>query len=156
MALEVERKFLLLEAPKWLGDHPVLRIEQGYIVITDGVEVRLRSVDEDRYLTVKRGHGEVREEVEVRLSEEQFGVLWPLTESLRLEKSRYLVPIEDLTAEVDVFEGPLHGMVLAEIEFSSQAESEGFQPPPWLGEEVTGDDRYANQDLARSGVPDRV
>jgi adenylate cyclase len=156
MTPEVERKFLLPEVPDWLGDHPVSRIEQGYIVIGDEVEVRLRSAGEDRYLTVKRGHGEVREEVEVRLSKEQFGVLWPLTVSLRLEKSRYLVPIEDLTAEVDVFEGPLHALVLAEIEFSSRAESEGFQLPPWLGEEVTGDDRYANQDLARSGIPDRV
>jgi len=156
MALEVERKFLLPGAPEWLGDHPVARIEQGYIAITDDVEVRLRSADDDRYLTVKRGHGEVREEVEIRLSEEQFGAFWPLTESLRLDKSRYLVPVEDLTVEVDVFEGPLHGLVLAEIEFPSEALSQQFQPPPWLGEEVTGDDRYANQDLARSGLPDRM
>jgi adenylate cyclase len=53
---------------------------------------------------------------------------------------------------VDVFEGRLAGLVLAEIEFPSQAESRRFQPPAWLGEEVTGDDRYSNRRLAEAGL----
>jgi adenylate cyclase len=154
MALEVERKFRLPGAPDWLGDHPSIRIEQGYVVIAEDVEVRLRRSDEERLLTIKRGHGEVREEVEIPLSGEQFDALWPLTESRRLEKVRHLVPLDDLTAEVDVFDAPLDGLTLAEIEFASETESRGFEAPKWLGEEVTGDQRYANQDLARSGVPD--
>jgi adenylate cyclase len=153
MGLEVERKFLLAEPPEWLGEHPSTQIEQGYVAITDEVEVRLRRAGADRFLTVKRGHGEVREEVEVALEEQQFDALWPLTEPRRLEKVRYLVPVGDLTAEVDVFTGGLNGLVLAEIEFPSEAESGRFEAPGWLDEEVTGDARYSNQELARAGLP---
>jgi adenylate cyclase len=152
MALEVERKFRLPQTPAWPSEHPTRRIVQGYLATNGDVEVRIRSVDEERYLTVKRGHGEVREEVEVGLSDEQFEMLWPLTEPLRIEKRRHLVPVDGLTAEVDVFEGRLAGLVLAEIEFPSQAESRRFQPPAWLGEEVTGDDRYSNRRLAEAGL----
>jgi adenylate cyclase len=151
MALEVERKFRLTEPPEGLGEHPHDSIAQGYLVIADDVEVRLRAADGHRLLTVKRGHGEVREEVELQLSAEQFDALWPLTEGLRLEKKRHRVPLGELTVEVDVFEGDLAGLALAEVEFSSEQESQGFDPPDWLGEEVTGDDRYANQTLAKSG-----
>jgi len=43
--------------------------------------------------------------------------------------------------------------LIAEVEFESEAESDEFEPPGWLGEEVTGDDRYSGQSLARSGIP---
>jgi adenylate cyclase len=154
MALEVERKFRLAEAPEWLGEHPRDSIAQGYVAVTEEVEVRLRAADGHRLLTIKRGHGEVREEVEVQLSAEQFDALWPLTEGLRIEKKRYRVPLGELTAEVDLFEGDLEGLALAEIEFRSERESDGFEPPAWLATEVTGDARYANQTLARSGMPE--
>jgi adenylate cyclase len=153
VGLEVERKFLLPQAPDWLSDHPSKPIEQGYVVVGDEVEVRLRRAGEKHLLTVKRGHGEVREEVEIELGREQFEELWPLTESLRLKKTRHRVPLDGLTAEVDLYEGPLEGLVVAEIEFPSAQDSEGFEPPPWLGDEVTGDEGYANQSLARSGRP---
>lgn len=156
MSLEIERKFVLAEVPVWLREHPSVSIEQGYVAITDEVEVRLRRAGEERLLTVKRGHGEVREEVEVALSEAQFDSLWPLTEARRLRKTRYLVPVGELTAEVDVFEAGLQGLALAEIEFPSEAKSRRFDPPAWLGEEVTGDDRFANQSLASSGTPIRA
>ena len=157
MALEVERKFLLPEAPGWLDEHPAKRFEQGYRAITADVEVRLRRADSDFLLTAKRGHGEVREESEVALAEDQFDHLWPLTESLRIEKRRHVVPLEEgLSAEVDVYAGDLDGLVVAEIEFPSEDASRDFDPPDWLGEELTGDDRYANQALARSGAPDRM
>jgi adenylate cyclase len=156
MALEVERKFLLPAAPDWLGDHSAQEIEQGYLAIAGDVEVRLRRSDGERLLTVKRGHGEVREEVEVPLTEDQFERLWPLTEPLRIEKRRYVVPLGgELRAEVDVYRGELDGLILAEVEFSSEAAAEAFDLPDWLGREVTGDERYANQTLAQSGGPKR-
>jgi adenylate cyclase len=156
MPLEVERKFLLPEAPGWLGDHPSTEVEQGYLVIADAVEVRLRAADGHRLLTVKRGHGEVREEVEIQLSAEQFDALWPLTEGQRISKRRHVVPLGGLKAEVDVYGGGLEGLVVAEIEFPSQEEADRFQTPDWLAEEVTGDDRYANQTLATEGAPGRA
>jgi adenylate cyclase len=156
VALEVERKFLLPGPPDWLDEHPSNRIEQGYLAIDDEAEVRLRLAGEERRLTAKRGHGEVREEAEVELDRDRFEELWPLTEPQRLRKRRYLVPLDDLQAEVDVFEGDLGGLVTAEIEFESEAAAERFELPDWLGEEVTGDHRYANQNLVRHGIPSRV
>jgi CYTH domain-containing protein/CHAD domain-containing protein len=153
VAAEVERKFLLAEAPDRLRDCASARIEQGYVTLADGVEVRLRRAEDRRLLTVKRGDGEVREEVEVGLSDDQFEALWPLTESQRLRKTRYLIPLGDgLLAEVDVYEDDLQGLVTAEVEFDSEQRSRDFQPPRWLGEEVTGDRRYSNRSLALEGL----
>jgi adenylate cyclase len=152
--LEIERKFLLRERPDWLDDHPSAQIEQGYLAIVEGeTEVRLRRKDGQAVLTVKRGAGEVRSEEEVELDEEQFDALWPLTERRRVAKRRYRVPHGELTIEVDVFEGPLRGTLLGEVEFSSEEASAAFDPPAWLGDEVTGDARYANESLALRGAP---
>jgi adenylate cyclase len=142
------------ERPEWLDDFPSVRIRQGYLAIDEGqVEVRLRRTDDATVLTVKRGAGRVRREEEVDLGEDQFRSLWPLTEGARVEKRRYTVPHEELTIEVDVFEGPLSGTLMAEVEFDSERASETFRPPEWLGDEVTGDGRYANESLALRGAP---
>lgn len=152
MGLEVERKFLLAGPPPWLGECPAVPIEQGYLALTEELEVRLRRAGERHTLTVKRGTGEVREEVEISLEPEQFEALWPLTGSRRLTKTRYRKPLGgDLEAEVDVYGDRLRGLVVAEVEFPSPARSHGFEPPAWLAEEVTGDSRYANRNLALDG-----
>jgi CHAD domain-containing protein len=39
------------------------------------------------------------------------------------------------------------------VEFDSESQSDAFRPPDWLGEEVTGDTRYANRTLACDGWP---
>ncbi len=155
MTLEIERKFLLTETPDWLPEHSAHRIEQGYLAVTEDVEIRIRILDDEPVLTVKGGHGEVRSEVEVSLDAEQLKTLWPLTETLRLEKTRWSVPVggANLTGEVDIFGGDLDGLVVAEVEFGSLEESRSFDPPGWLGEEITCDERFANQSLARNGHP---
>jgi adenylate cyclase len=68
---------------------------------------------------------------------------------------RHLVPTETGDIEVDVFEGALAGMVTAEMEFDAEVASDAFEPPNWLGAEVTGDDRYANKTLAIHGLPEK-
>jgi len=154
MAAEIERKFLLPEPPHWPPSSSQIQIEQGYVAVGKEGEVRLRRAGEQRLLTVKHGEGEVREEVEVDLDEGQFEALWPLTESRRLRKVRHLVPLgSGLDAEVDVYEDGLEGLVTAEVEFGSKAQSADFQSPAWLGEEVTGDARYANRNLVLHGRP---
>jgi adenylate cyclase len=155
VATEIERKFRLPERPGWLGDHDSQRIEQGYLAIEDGdgAEVRLRRKGSDTLLTVKRGSGRTRDEEEIEVTEQQFEALWPLTEGRRLAKVRYLVPHDTSTIEVDVFEGDLGELVTGEVEFESEAASDEFEPPHWLGEEVTGDPRYANETLAVDGPP---
>src|SRR4029077_8551828 len=104
--------------------------------------------------TAKAGHGEVREEIEVPLGPGAFKALWPLTAGRRVRKVRHYVPLNgDLRAEIDVYEGALDGLRTAEIEFASREEADRFAPPPWLGPELTGDERYANQTLATVGLP---
>jgi CYTH domain-containing protein len=98
----------------------------------------------------------VRTEEELPLDARAFDSLWPLTDGRRIEKRRHLVALDDdLTAEVDVYDGPHDGLLTAEIEFPSVEASEAFAPPAWLGDEVTGDRRYANQALALEGRPPR-
>jgi adenylate cyclase len=153
LAVEVERKFLVPETPDLSGTEAD-EIEQGYLAIGADGEVRVRRRGEALVLTAKRGSGLSRQEAEIELDRERFDELWPLTEGRRLHKRRHVVPHGDLKIEVDVYEGDLQGLVVAEIEFSSEEEARGFDPPKWFGEEVTGDRRYLNETLATEGMPD--
>ena len=104
------------------------------------------------FALVSGGRSRVEEELEI--GTERFERLWPLTEGRRVAKRRYQVPHDALTVEIDVFEGPLQGMVVGEVEFDSEEASEAFDAPDWLGDEVTGDPRYANESLATRGAPE--
>jgi adenylate cyclase len=151
--MEIERKFVVAHPPD-LGGCSSSRIEQGYLTLVEhGAEVRLRRRDDELTLTVKGGSGRERVEVELPLSGEQFEELWPLTEDRRLVKVRHLVPLGELTAELDRYEGGLEGLQVAEVEFESEAAADSFEPPGWFGDEVTGDERYLNERLAVEGRP---
>jgi adenylate cyclase len=152
---EVERKFLVSEPPPGLGSHPSKGIEQGYLAIgDDGVEVRVRRCDGECTLTVKSAPGLARVEEEMGIDERRFESLWQLTAGRRVAKRRHLIPVaDDLTAEVDEYAEDLAGLMTAEIEFPSVEDSAVFEPPAWLGQEVTGDERYANRTLALRGAP---
>jgi adenylate cyclase len=151
--VEIERKFLVDRRPPGLGDGE--RIEQGYLAIgDDGVEVRVRRRGDDTVLTIKSGPGMMRTEEEFPVDARRFDSLWPLTEGRRVTKTRHLVPLDGgATVELDVYYGAHDGLLTAEIEFPSQEASEAFEPPAWLGREVTGDRRYANQALALADAP---
>jgi adenylate cyclase len=152
--MEVERKFLVSEAPP-LGGESASEIQQGYLAAGERGEVRLRRRGHERTLTVKRGSGLSREEEELELDEEGFDRLWPLTQGQRLRKRRYTIDQGEHCIEVDVYEGALDGLTLAEVEFPSEDAARAFEPPDWFGEEVTGDDSYLNETLAVEGVPAR-
>ena len=149
--MEVERKFLV-EQPPDLRHADAEEIDQGYLAIGSDGEVRLRRKGEHLLLTVKRGGGLARDEAEVELDPEMFDRLWPLTEGRRLHKRRHLIAHGDLEIEVDVYAGELEGLAVAEIEFSSEDAARAFEPPDWLGDDVTGDPRYLNETLATEGV----
>jgi adenylate cyclase len=150
--VEIERKFLVPETPDLSGTDSD-EIEQGYLAIGSDGEVRLRRKGERLLLTAKRGSGISRDEAEVELDHGPFQRLWPLTEGRRLHKRRHVIPHGDLRIEVDVYEGELEGLVVAEIEFSSEDEARAFERPDWIGDEVTGDERYLNETLATRGPP---
>ncbi|HKO37936.1 MAG TPA: CHAD domain-containing protein [Solirubrobacterales bacterium] len=157
MPSEIERKFLLEQLPAELEQSLSAEIEQGYLAAAPDAEVRVRRRGEAFSLTLKRGAGEEREEVEVELDERQFQTLWGTVEESRLTKRRYLVPLGGgLNAEVDVYFGSLAGLRVAEVEFPSREAAASFQPPEWFGREVTGDRGYANRALAIAGIPGGV
>ncbi len=154
--VEIERKWLVPEVPlEALGGPPPDAIQQGYLTIgKDGAETRVRRRGDRCFLTVKSGSGMVRAEHEVELSESQFEILWPATEGRRLEKRRHQIRGEDgHLIELDVYEGGLSGLIVAEIEFDDPWGATAFVAPYWFGREVTDDPAYKNQRLALEGLP---
>src|SRR5947199_335103 len=93
-----------------------------------------------------RNDGLARRQMSIRIAR----VAGPLTARRRLRKVRYRIPAGDgLDYELDVYGGWLSGLMTAEIEFPSLGASAAFQPPSWLGQEVTSDPSYKNQALAQ-------
>ena len=151
---EIERVFKVRRMPGEIARCPSEEIVQGYLAIdSNGSEVRLRKIGDQYCETFKGGGLLQRRELEVSLTKDQFNALWPATEGRRLEKKRYKIAHAGKTIELNVYRGNLEGLVLAEIEFASLKKSEQFQPPDWLGEEVTEDSRFKNQNLAQNGAP---
>jgi CYTH domain-containing protein len=148
--MEIERKWLV-DAPSDASlNAPSQRIDQGYLAIEpDGNETRVRRKEDHYFLTVKSAGGLAREEYEIELSFEQFSALWPASEGRRVEKTRYAAD----GIELDFYTGALEGLIVAEVEFTSEQEAAAFTPPAWFGREVTEDRRYKNHSLAVHGLP---
>jgi CYTH domain-containing protein len=150
MAQEIERKFLVKDdSYKALAYHSS-RIAQGYICSMRGRTVRVRIRDDKGYLTIKgpsdaSGLGRYEWEKEIPVSE--AADLLRLCEPGIIDKTRYIIEADGHTFEVDEFHGDNEGLILAEIELSS--EDEAFTKPSWLGKEVTGDARYYNSMLMK-------
>ncbi len=153
--VEIERKWLIREAPVDALAVPEELIEQGYLTIgSAGAETRVRRKGGSCFLTVKSGLGMTRAEHEVELSDEQFEALWPATAGARVVKHRRVLPTADgRQIELDVFEGALSGLIVAEVEFDDPCSAESFVAPHWFGPEVTDDPAYKNHRLAMSGEP---
>jgi adenylate cyclase len=159
VAVEIERKFLVPEAPgaDELARYESHPIQQGYLAVgEDGSEARLRLIGDNAFLTVKSGGLLSRAEYEVPLSSDQFVALWPATEGRRLLKRRYRIALDvALTAELDIYGGALEGLAVVEVEFPDQAAAEAFIAPAWFGDDVTGDQGYRNHRLAVERPPVR-
>lgn len=155
--LEIERKFVLARKPAALlegvrGEE----ILQGYILLDDSKELRIRNRAGRCTMTLKHGHGLQRREQECRIEKEQFEMLWPLTEGRCIEKTRYLVRRGTLDYEIDLFSGDLAPLMMLEVEFPDVSSSEDFIPPDFVDREVTEDRAYKNASLAAAGVPATV
>lgn len=147
MSLEIERKFLVRDRA-FLAGVVGERLVQAYVSAAAHATVRVRIAGERAWLTLKgRTEGISRIELEypIPLADAEL-CLAALCEPGVVEKTRYRVPCQGHTWEVDVFAGENAGLVLAEIELDSP--DEVFERPPWLGEEVSADPRYANSALA--------
>ena len=136
--MEIERKFLIKKDrfPDNLAQYPCHEIEQGYLC-TEPV-VRIRRQDDEYYLTYKSKGFMTREEYNLPLTKDAYLHLKPKADGLVISKTRYLIPEKNrLTIELDVFHQEYEGLLLAEVEFSSQEEAESYCPPEWFGEDVT-------------------
>ena len=154
MASEIERKFLVPAVPGSLELGNGSRLRQGYLAIDGPVEVRVRREGEAAILTVKAGAGRTRTEVERDLSAAEADELWPATEGRRIEKVRHRVPLPTgEVLELDVYEGTLAGLVIAEVEFADGAAADGFVAPGWCHRELTGEPGWSNASLAVRGHP---
>ncbi len=153
--IEIERQFILRALPDEVVNQPGTLINQGYFLpeAVKACEIRVRQKGEAYYLTIKGSGLMMRTETEVPLTKEQFTPLWLLTEGRRIEKTRREMSINGFTVEVDEHHGRLKGLIVAEIEFKSEAEANHFTPPEWFGEEVTHQGALKNGNLARSGLP---
>ena len=149
--MEIERKYLIDKdnIPCRLEEYPSRQIEQGYLC-TEPV-VRIRRDNEDYVLTYKSRGLMVREEYNLPLTREAYAHLLPKADGVVLTKKRYLIPLDGsdhLTIELDVFEGRYAGLLLAEVEFTSEEEAMAFQAPEWFGRDVTFTREYQNSRLA--------
>ena len=149
MPLEIERKFLVKGNYKEYA-YAQEEIVQGYLSSVKERTVRVRIKGEKAYITIKgisNESGISRFEWEKEISINDARELLKLCEPGIIDKSRYYIKSDKHTFEVDEFNGENQGLVMAEIELSS--ENEQFEKPDWLGEEVTGDLRYYNSSLTK-------
>ncbi len=145
--MEIERKFLLKEIPENIESYPVRHLEQGYLCT--GPVVRIRK-DNDKYeLTYKAKGMMIREEYNLPLTREAYEHLREKVDGRLITKRRYMIPYDKYTIELDIFEGDLSPLTLAEVEFSSEEEANAFVAPDWFAEDVTFSRLYHNSFLSQ-------
>ena len=136
--MEIERKFLTKELPFDITAYPCKAITQAYLSFSPTIRIRRSNAD---YILTVKGKGHLaREEFELPLSEEEYNRL-----SLKTEGT--------LTAEVDIYEGELQGLMTTEVEFSSVEAAEKFVAPAWFGRDVSEEKAYKNTSLSLYGIP---
>ena len=146
MPREIERKFLV-RGEDWRVLGAGIRYRQGYLSTVPERTVRVRSVRDKAWLTIKGiTVGATRAEYEYEIpADEASEMLDNLCQRPLIEKIRYRIDHQGLTWEVDEFEGENTGLIIAEVELDE--EHQAIVLPDWVGTEVTGDRRYSNANL---------
>lgn len=148
MATEIERKFLLIN-DDWKKLAPGTVYRQGYICADEKRTVRVRTIGEQGFLTIKGksvGISRMEYEYEIPVLDADI-LLEELCAKPLIEKKRYRIEYKGFLYEVDEFFADNEGLVVAEIELTSEAQE--FAKPPWLGREVSDDNRYFNASLVK-------
>jgi len=159
--MEIERKYEITVLPDDLSQYKQKKIEQGYLC--HNPTIRIRKSNDNYILTYKskfgieqqeQGAPLINNEVELLLTKEAYQELKEKTDGNYIYKTRYLIPLEGgLTAELDVFDGKLSGLVFVEVEFPDEIAANEFVPPEWFGKELSSDKRFSNYHLSRlSGI----
>ena len=146
--IEIERKFLLKDS-SFLQSYDGKRITQGYLTTDPNRTVRVRIQGDAGTITIKgksNDSGLSRFEWEKEIPVTEAEALLKLALPGVIDKTRYVINVEGLDYEIDIFYGANDGLLLAELELEHEAQV--FSKPDWLGEEVTGDKRYYNSYLS--------
>lgn len=157
--MEIERKFLVTSFPDCFSNAENALVTQMYLTeFGSPIERRIRRIVRNDggicFLTEKSGKGLSRVENERQISHEEFDELSHEATSDAIVKKRHFIPLGDShTAELDIYDGKLSGLVTVEVEFVSLEEATAFVPPDWFGTEVTDDPHYKNRSLVENGLP---
>jgi adenylate cyclase len=147
MGFEIERKFLVTSDAWRNAVSSSKKMQDGLIARFGEGKVRIRIAGERASITVKGPRTGLRRaefEYEIPLAE-ATEMLATLCGGPLVEKTRYFVSHGGVTWHVDVHEGLLDGLILAEVEL--EHEEQGFTLPEWVGREVTGDPRYKKANI---------
>jgi CYTH domain-containing protein len=148
MGIEIERKFLV-NKEKWrrIVKEKKSFYRQGYIVSDPEKTIRVRLTDTAGYITIKGlSVGASRPEFEYSIPKADATELLDNFCESEVSKIRYFITYDNKLWEVDEFAGDNEGLIVAEIELSS--EDETFSVPDWIDKEVTADKRYSNSNLS--------
>lgn len=148
MATEIERKFLVMNDDFLTLAKSSSRLIQGYLTQGGERSVRVRTkAGGQAFLNIKSStNGISRLEYEYEIPHhEAIEILENIAIKPFVDKVRYLVDVGRHTWEVDVFSADNQGLVIAEVELSS--EDEVFERPDWVGMEVSGDERFYNMNI---------
>jgi len=149
MSTEIERKFLVKD-DNWRSLGSGILYRQGYLSTDVERTVRVRTIGENGYLTIKgKTHNMTRAEFEydIPLKDAEW-MLDNLCKRPLIEKIRYKIPLNDLIWEIDEFKGENEGLIIAEVELNDVNTDIGL--PDWIGKEVTDDPKYYNASLVKS------
>jgi adenylate cyclase len=147
MGQEIERKFLV-DIDKWRQlDKPKGELyRQGYLVSEPNKTIRVRQTNEKGFLTIKGiTIGATRPEYEYEIPINDAKELLEHFSISELSKIRYKINFDNKTWEIDEFLGDNDGLIIAEIELTS--EDEKFLIPEWVEIEVTEQEKYYNSNL---------
>lgn len=152
MGQEIERKFLLVN-DEWRGLAQGELYRQGYLSTEKENIVRVRTMDDKGFLTVKGlTVGAKRKEFEYEIpTTDANEMLEHLCKKPILEKIRHRITIGDAVWEVDEFLGENEGLIVAELELAFEEQT--FDKPIWIGDEVTGDPKYFSSNLIKQPFP---
>jgi adenylate cyclase len=149
MAIEIEHKFLL-KNDNW-RDQVIRSVNysQGYLSSVPTSSIRIRISDDKAWINIKSATiGTHRQEYEYQIpTSDADEILHTLCAKPLIEKTRHFIINDGDTWEIDEFFGENAGLVVAEIELKDVNQT--FSRPDWLGQEVTHDLRYYNNNLAR-------
>ena len=147
MAVEIERKFLVVEDSWREAASAEMQFRQGYLSTDPSNSVRVRVHGDNAWLNIKSTTvGVTRSEFEYEIpAADAHAILEELCVKPLIEKTRFVVEHDGRVWEIDVFEGDNAGLVVAEIELESAGDE--FALPAWVGEDVSDDTRYYNQRL---------